>query len=103
MKQLTFGNSGLRISELCLGAITFGDPRSFGTSAEESLRMLGAFADAGGTFIDTAHLYAAGESERLVGEFISSDRHNYVVSTKYTPAREGGPRRAGNGRLVLAS
>ncbi|MCA9644123.1 MAG: aldo/keto reductase [Polyangiaceae bacterium] len=98
MKQLTFGNSGLRISELCLGAITFGDPRSFGTSAEESLRMLGAFADAGGTFIDTAHLYAAGESERLVGEFISSDRHNYVVSTKYTPAREGGPRRAGNGR-----
>ena len=98
MKHVIFGPSGLRVSELCLGAITFGDSRSFGTSPEESRAMLRAFADAGGTFIDSAHLYAGGESERLIGEFVRDNRDGFVISTKYTPARTGGVQSAGNGR-----
>jgi aryl-alcohol dehydrogenase-like predicted oxidoreductase len=98
MKQVLFGRSGLRVSELCLGAITFGDSRSLGSTADESNAILKAFVDAGGTFIDTAHLYAEGASERIVGEFTKADRHSFVISTKYTPARSGGPQRAGNGR-----
>ncbi len=76
------GMSGLRVSELCLGAITFGDPRPFGSSAEESRAILDGFASAGGTFIDTANLYGEGASERLVGDFIKADRDNFVISTE---------------------
>lgn len=98
MKHIPFGPSGLRVSELCLGAITFGDPRPFGSSAEESRAILDGFASAGGTFIDTANLYGEGASERLVGDFIKADRDNFVVSTKYTPSRTGGLQKSGNGR-----
>jgi len=98
MKHVTFGASGLRVSELCLGAITFGDPRSFGSSPEESRAIFEGFASAGGSFIDTAHMYGEGESERLLGEFIRSDRDAFVISTKYTPSRSGGVQRSGNGR-----
>ena len=98
MKHITFGASGLRVSELCLGAITFGDPRSFGSSPEESRAIFDGFANAGGTFIDTANMYGEGASERLLGEFIRSDRDSFVVSTKYTPSRAGGVQRSGNGR-----
>jgi len=98
MKHITFGASGLRVSELCLGAITFGDPRSFGSSAEESRGIFEGFASAGGSFIDTANMYGEGASERLLGEFIRSDRDSFVISTKYTPSRTGGVQRSGNGR-----
>src|SRR6187551_1065254 len=98
MKHVRFGASGLRVSELCLGAITFGDPRSFGSSPDESRAIFDGFASAGGTFIDTANMYGEGASERLLGEFIRSDRDSFVVSTKYTPSRAGGVQRSGNGR-----
>jgi len=98
MKHVTFGASGLRVSELCLGAITFGDPRSLGSSPDESRAIFDSFASAGGSFIDTANMYAEGASERLLGEFIRSDRDSFVISTKYTPSRTGGVQRSGNGR-----
>ncbi|HET7545656.1 MAG TPA: aldo/keto reductase [Polyangiaceae bacterium] len=98
MKHVRFGVSGLRVSELCLGAITFGDPRSFGSSPEESRAIFDGFASAGGSFIDTANMYGEGASERLLGEFIRSDRDSFVISTKYTPSRSGGVQRSGNGR-----
>src|SRR3954463_12080950 len=98
MKHVTFGASGLRVSELCLGAITFGDPRSFGSSPEESRDIFDGFAEAGGSFIDTANMYGEGASERLLGEFIARDRDSFVISTKYTPSRSGGVQRSGNGR-----
>lgn len=98
MKHVTFGASGLRVSELCLGAITFGDPRPFGSSPEESRSIFDGFASAGGSFIDTANMYGEGASERLLGEFIRSDRDSFVISTKYTPSRAGGVQRSGNGR-----
>lgn len=98
MKHVTFGLSGLRVSELCLGAITFGDPRPFGSSPEESRAIFDGFVGAGGSFIDTANMYGEGASERLLGEFIRSDRDSFVISTKYTPSRAGGVQRSGNGR-----
>lgn len=92
MNHVHFGHRGLRVSELCLGAITFGDPRPFGASADESRAIFEGFAAAGGTFIDTANLYAEGASERLVGEFVRPDRDAFVVSTKYSPSRAARPR-----------
>jgi aryl-alcohol dehydrogenase-like predicted oxidoreductase len=93
-----FGRSGLRVSEMCLGTMLFGDPRGFGTTPEESRRIFDAFAAAGGTFLDTADHYADGASERLLGEFLVGDRDRFVVSTKWSVSRFGGLQGSGNGR-----
>ena len=98
MRHVMFGRSGLRVSELCLGAMVFGDSRELGAPRKESQEIFEAFASAGGTFIDTADHYADGESERLVGEFVASDRDNFVISTKWSVARHGGLQRSGNSR-----
>ena len=65
---VTLGRSGLRISPFCLGAMTFGEDWGWGANAAESRAMFDAFAEAGGNFIDTAHIYTEGASERLVGK-----------------------------------
>lgn len=93
-----FGRSGLRVSELCLGAMLFGDRREMGTSAADSRVIFDRFAQEGGSFIDTADHYADGESERLVGEFIAAERDRYVVSSKWSVSRHGGLQGSGNGR-----
>lgn len=84
MKYKLFGNSGLRVSELCLGTMTFGDGAEWFSGRSEAFSMLDAYAEAGGNFIDTANIYTGGQSEQIVGEFIKQDREAYVVSTKYT-------------------
>lgn len=84
MKYLLLGNSGLRVSELCLGTMTFGTEWGFGASYEESKRQFDLFANAGGNFIDTANRYTEGVSEKYVGDFIQQDRGHFVVATKYT-------------------
>jgi len=87
MKYKLLGNSGLRVSELCLGAMTFGDlPQfaNFGASADESRQIFDAFATRGGNFIDTANFYTNGESEKFVGEFVKPEREKWVVATKYS-------------------
>lgn len=84
MRYVLLGKSGLRVSELCLGTMTFGDDWGWGATREESKRQFDTFAEAGGNFIDTANLYTNGSSERLVGEFIHADREHFVVATKYT-------------------
>jgi aryl-alcohol dehydrogenase-like predicted oxidoreductase len=78
------GRSGLRVSELCLGTMTFGEEWGWGASREESRRIFDAFAERGGNFVDTANRYTEGTSERLVGEFVAADRAHFVVATKYT-------------------
>lgn len=93
------GKSGLRVSELCLGTMTFGDDWGWGAPKEESRKMFDLFAEAGGNFIDTANNYTNGTSERLVGEFIKSDRDHFVVATKYTLSERGeDPNFGGNHR-----
>lgn len=84
MKYKLFGNSGLRVSELCLGAMTFGEEWGTGASKAESNLIFDTFAEAGGNFIDTANRYTEGSSEKFLGDFIRADRDHFVIATKYT-------------------
>ena len=102
MNYRLLGRSGLRVSELALGTMTFGEDWGWGASREESRRQFDAFAELGGNFIDTANRYTEGTSERLVGEFVGSDRDHFVVATKYTLFdRKGDPNFSGNHRKNL--
>lgn len=84
MRYKLLGHSGLRVSELCLGSMTFGEDWGWGGSYDESRKMFDTFAAAGGNFIDTANLYTNGTSEKYVGEFVAGDRDKWVVATKYS-------------------
>lgn len=99
MKYRLLGRSGLRVSELALGTMTFGEEWGWGASKDESRRMFDMYAEAGGNFLDTANRYTEGTSERYVGEFISSDREHWVVASKYTLwTRRDDPSFSGNHR-----
>jgi aryl-alcohol dehydrogenase-like predicted oxidoreductase len=69
MRYKLLGKSGLRVSELCLGTMTFGEDWGWGSLKEESRKVYDAFLEAGGNFIDTANVYTSGTSEQLLGEF----------------------------------
>jgi aryl-alcohol dehydrogenase-like predicted oxidoreductase len=85
MRYKLLGRTGLRVSELCLGAMIFGDSRGgWGAGKDEAARIVERFAEAGGNLVDTANYYARGESERIVGELIAAERERWVLSTKYT-------------------
>lgn len=102
MRYRLLGASGLRVSELCLGTMTFGEEWTFGASAQTSRAMFDTFCDAGGTFVDTANTYTYGTSERLVGEFVASDREHFVVSTKYSlSTRPDDPHGGANSRKTM--
>lgn len=100
MRYKLLGNSGLRVSEICLGTMSFGEDFGWGISNSESRQIFDAFIEAGGNFIDTANeVYNGGSSEKFLGEFIATDRDRIVLSTKYTdslPTRD--PNHAGNQR-----
>lgn len=99
MKFKLLGKSGLRVSELCLGTMTFGTEWGWGADKHESKKIFEAYANAGGNFLDTANRYTEGTSETFLGDFISADRDHFVVSTKYTLYdRNGDPNYAGNHR-----
>ena len=102
MKFRYLGPSGLRVSELCLGAMTFGEDWGWGASKEECRAMFDYYVERGGNFIDTANGYTNGTSERIVGELISSDRDNFVLATKYSfPTVRGLPNSGGNHRKSM--
>lgn len=84
MRYKLLGRSGLRISELALGAMSFGTDWGWGVDAVESRRIFDLFRDAGGNFVDTAVNYSNGSSERLLGEFMGSQRDRFVVATKFS-------------------
>jgi aryl-alcohol dehydrogenase-like predicted oxidoreductase len=99
MRYRLLGNSGLRVSEAALGAMTFGDDWGWGTAKDEARRVYDAFREAGGNFMDTANLYTNGASESFLGEFMEGHRQNIVLATKYTNAMPGtDPNAAGNQR-----
>jgi aryl-alcohol dehydrogenase-like predicted oxidoreductase len=99
MRFKLLGKSGLRVSELCLGNMTFGTEWGFGTGREESKKVFDAYADAGGNFIDTANKYNEGTSEKYLAEFIGTERERFVIATKYTLSmRSGDPNAGGNHR-----
>jgi aryl-alcohol dehydrogenase-like predicted oxidoreductase len=99
MKYKLLGKSGLRVAEICLGAMTFGESWGWGASRDESRAIFDLYTQSGGNFIDTADGYTNGESEKLVGEFIASERSRFVVATKYSfNGRPGDPNAGGNHR-----
>ena len=89
------GRSGLRVSDLCLGTMTFGEDWGWGSAKGEAAKIYDAFREAGGNFIDTANLYTNGASERFVGEFMEGHREEVVLATKYTNAAPGRDANAG--------
>jgi aryl-alcohol dehydrogenase-like predicted oxidoreductase len=102
MNYRLFGKSGLRVSEICLGTMTFGLEWGWGADKDESRHIFDAYAEAGGNFVDTANRYTEGTSERWLGEFVKSERHHFVVATKYTLRDQtGDPNYAGNHRKNL--
>jgi aryl-alcohol dehydrogenase-like predicted oxidoreductase len=102
MKYKLLGNSGLRVSEAALGALTFGDDWGWGAAKDEAGKMYDAFREAGGNFIDTANTYTNGTSESFLGEFMQGHRQSVVMATKYTNAAPGtDPNAAGNHRKSM--
>ncbi|WP_332628664.1 aldo/keto reductase [Halalkalibacter flavus] len=78
MQYKTVGKSGLVVSELCLGTMTFGKA----TPEDESITMIDQFLEDGGNFIDTADVYVGGTSEEIVGKAIKEKRHDVILATK---------------------
>lgn len=102
MRYTLLGNSGLRVSELALGTMTFGPDWGWGASESESAKQFELFAEAGGTFIDTANKYTNGSAESILGELLATDRDHFVVGTKYSlNLRDGDLNAGGNHRKSL--
>ena len=102
MRYTLLGRSGLRVSEVALGTMTFGEAWGWGASEDESRRMFETFVEAGGNFVDTACNYTDGQSESIVGALVEPERDRFVVATKYTlTARGDDPNAGGNHRKNL--
>ena len=102
MRYRLLGPTGLRVSELCLGTMTFGTDWGWGADEAECERIVAAYRDAGGNFLDTASNYTNGSSERIVGELTAGERDRWVIATKYTLTLDAGdPNAGGNHRKSL--
>jgi aryl-alcohol dehydrogenase-like predicted oxidoreductase len=104
---LTLGRSGLRVSPLCLGAMTFGEDLGWGTSVEESQHIIDRFIELGGNFIDTANFYTKSHSEKIIGDHIGrhpARRDRLVIATKFSGnLYPGDPNGGGSGRKSIVS
>jgi aryl-alcohol dehydrogenase (NADP+) len=94
MEYRKLGNSGLKVSPICLGTMLFGDA----TDAAEAGRIVASAREAGINFIDTADAYAKGESERVTGKLIAADREHWVLATKVGNIMGKGPNDGGLSR-----
>jgi len=102
MRYRLFGQTGLRVSEFFLGAMTFGEQGGVGAPIEECRKIVDMYADAGGNVIDTANYYRGGASEEYLGELLEGRRDRFVLATKYSLTRDGSdPNGAGNHRKNL--
>ena len=103
----TLGRSGLRVSPLCRGTMTFGEDWGWGSSAAESDAIMSRFIERGGNFIDTANVYTKGHSEKIIGEFIGRDRQRrdrVVIATKFFGnLYPGDPNGGGAGRKTIVA
>jgi aryl-alcohol dehydrogenase-like predicted oxidoreductase len=102
---VTLGRSGLRVSPLCLGAMTFGEDLGWGSSVEESQQIIDRFVDLGGNFIDTANFYTMSHSEKIIGDHVGrhpARRDRLVIATKFSGnLYPGDPNGGGSGRKAL--
>jgi aryl-alcohol dehydrogenase-like predicted oxidoreductase len=99
------GKSGLRVSPLCLGSMTFGEDWGWGSSADESTTMIRTYLEKGGNFIDTANIYTNNHSEKIIGDVVgqvSSLRTQTIIATKFANnAFPGNPNTGGTGNRSL--
>ncbi len=104
-QYVTLGRSGLRVSPLCLGAMTFGEDLGWGTSVEESQQIIDRYTELGGNFIDTANFYTRSHSEKIIGDHIGrhgARRDRMVIATKFSGnLYPGDPNGGGSGRKSL--
>ena len=102
---VTLGRSGLRVSPLCLGAMTFGEDLGWGSTVEESEQIIDRYVDLGGNFIDTANFYTKSHSEKIIGDHIGrypARRDRLVIATKFSGnLYPGDPNGGGSGRKSL--
>ncbi|KUL29742.1 aldo/keto reductase [Actinoplanes awajinensis] len=104
MRYTTLGNrTGLRVSEIALGTSNFGTKWATGADEPTSARIFTAFADAGGTAIDTADTYQRGESELFLAKLLAADREHFTLASKYTFGTHGqtGVTKTGNSRKTM--
>src|SRR6201990_513371 len=83
---VTLGRSGLRVSPLCLGALTFGENWGWGSSVKDSEAIMDRYFARGGNFVDTANAYTKGHSEKIIGDHVgrhAARRDRMVISTKF--------------------
>lgn len=103
MRYKLLGRTGIKVSELCLGTMSFGDNWGFGADTATSLEVAAAYREAGGNFLDTANKYHEGQTEEICGKIVEGDRDRWVLATKFTLAmRPGDPNGAGNSRKNMA-
>jgi aryl-alcohol dehydrogenase-like predicted oxidoreductase len=104
---VTLGRSGLKVSRVCLGAMTFGEEWGFGADEAASRRLMDRFIERGGNFIDTANIYTGGHSEQIIGDHIGRDpakRDRVVIATKFSGnMRRGDPNAGGASRKSILS
>ncbi|APR77296.1 L-fuco-beta-pyranose dehydrogenase [Minicystis rosea] len=104
---VTLGRSGLRVSPLCLGAMTFGEDLGWGSSVAESEQIIDRFVDLGGNFIDTANFYTRSHSEKIIGDHVGrhkDKRDRLVIATKFSGnLYPGDPNGGGSGRKSIVS
>jgi len=104
---VTLGRSGLRVSPLCLGAMTFGEDLGWGSSVEESQRIIDRFVELGGNFIDTANFYTKSHSEKIIGDHVgrhATRRDRLVIATKFSGnLYPGDPNGGGSSRKTIVA
>jgi aryl-alcohol dehydrogenase-like predicted oxidoreductase len=105
---ITLGRSGLKVSPVCLGAMTFGQEWGFGADEATAGRLMDRFIERGGNFIDTANIYTGGHSERIIGNHIGRDaakRDRTVIATKFGGSMHRGDPNAGgaNRKSIFAN
>ena len=102
---VTLGRSGLRVSPMCLGGMTFGPERGWGSSVEDSRLIIDRYLNQGGNFIDTSNSYNYGHSEKIIGDHITCDRtrrDRVVIGTKFgANLRDGDPNGGGASRTAI--
>lgn len=103
MRYRIFGNTGLRVSTLALGAGNFGKGWGYGAEQDEAQRIYATYRDAGGNFIDTADQYQFGQSETMLGQFMAGHRDEIVLASKFSlgDAPDAGLQRSGNSRKAM--
>jgi aryl-alcohol dehydrogenase-like predicted oxidoreductase len=102
---VTLGRSGLRVSPLCLGTMTFGEDLGWGSSVEESQQILDRYIAQGGNFLDTANFYTKSHSEKIIGDHVGrhpARRDRLVIATKFSGnLYPGDPNGGGSGRKSI--